>query len=97
MFPASRGSLGFRHAFLAGYFGDRMYDMATRYSSDVRRVDAEWGTAFTLDEIKGHLAIHKPNVSAGVERGGLRRNGFRLYALEHTAEAGVSCRIALLR
>ena len=41
-----------------------MFDMATRYAKDVRRVDSEWGVAFTLDEIKEHMAVHRPNVSA---------------------------------
>ncbi len=47
---------------VAGYFGERMVDMAERYGGDVRRIDKAWGQAFTLDEISTAIAEHKPAV-----------------------------------
>ncbi len=47
---------------VAGYFGERMVDMAERYGADVRRIDKAWGGAFTLDEIKVAIAEHKPAI-----------------------------------
>jgi len=47
---------------VAGYFGERMVDMAERYGADVRRIDKAWGQAFTLDEIGTAMAEHKPAI-----------------------------------
>ena len=35
-----------------GYFGRRLVDMAGRYGADVRCLDATWGAAFALDELR---------------------------------------------
>lgn len=45
---------------VAGYFAERMVDMAERYGADVRRIDKAWGQAFTLDEISAAMAEHRP-------------------------------------
>jgi len=45
---------------VAGYFSERIYDMAKRYGADVRRVEAPWGTWFTLDTLRAALQQHKP-------------------------------------
>lgn len=37
---------------VAGYFGERMVDMATRYGARVVRVDAEWGTPVEPDRVR---------------------------------------------
>ena len=47
---------------VAGYFSERMVDMAERYGADVRRVEKAWGQAFTLDEISAAVAEHKPAI-----------------------------------
>lgn len=47
---------------VAGYFGERMVDMAERYGGDVRRIDKAWGQAFTFDEISAAMAEHKPAI-----------------------------------
>ena len=35
--------------FVAGYFGDRLAEMGTRYGAAVTRVEAPWGTAFPIE------------------------------------------------
>lgn len=47
-----------------GYFGRRMVDMAGRYGADVRCLEATWGAAFSLDEIRNGLETHRPAVLA---------------------------------
>ena len=49
---------------VAGYFGRRMVDMAGIYGGDVRCLNAVWGEAFTLDEIRQGLETHRPQVLA---------------------------------
>ncbi|HUF38655.1 MAG TPA: alanine--glyoxylate aminotransferase family protein [Anaerolineales bacterium] len=39
-----------------GYFGERMFDMATRYTDQVDRIDAPWGEPLDLSDIKRALA-----------------------------------------
>lgn len=39
-----------------GYFGERMFDMATRYTDRVDRIDAPWGEAIDPDAIVSALA-----------------------------------------
>lgn len=40
---------------VTGYFGDRLAQMATRYGADVKRVDAEWGSAIDPDQVRQAL------------------------------------------
>lgn len=49
-------------ALVAGYFGERHCDMASRYGADVRRVDKPWGEVFSLQEIREALEKHRPQV-----------------------------------
>lgn len=49
---------------VAGYFGRRMVDMAGRYGGDVRCLEAVWGEAFTLDELRRGMEEHRPQVLA---------------------------------
>ncbi|MCB9135988.1 MAG: alanine--glyoxylate aminotransferase family protein [Anaerolineales bacterium] len=44
---------------IIGYFGERMYDMATRYTPNVDRLEKPWGEAFTPAEIKAALQKKK--------------------------------------
>lgn len=48
--------------FVAGYFGLRMVDMASRYGGDIRSVTKSWGSVFSLDEIEAALVEHKPRI-----------------------------------
>lgn len=50
-----------------GYFGDRMFDMASRYSSDVDRLAFPWGEAVDIDDV----------------RKALDRKSYKLVALVH--------------
>ncbi len=47
-----------------GYFGRRMADMAGRYGADVRCLEATWGAAFSLEELRAGMATHRPRVLA---------------------------------
>ncbi|MBD2663931.1 alanine-glyoxylate aminotransferase apoenzyme [Richelia sinica FACHB-800] len=49
---------------VAGYFGNRLVDMAGRYGGDVRTITKPWGQVFSLDEIKTALETHKPAIFA---------------------------------
>lgn len=49
---------------VAGYFGNRLVDMASRYGADVRTINKNWGQVFSLDEISAALATHKPAILA---------------------------------
>jgi alanine-glyoxylate transaminase/serine-glyoxylate transaminase/serine-pyruvate transaminase len=61
---------------VAGYFGERMVEIATRAHADVRRVDAPWGEAVTASQVdealKGHpaklVAIVHGETSTGVQQ-----------------------------
>lgn len=44
---------------IIGYFGERMYDMATRYTPNVDRLEKPWGEAFAPAEIKAALQKKK--------------------------------------
>jgi len=39
-----------------GFFGERLFDMATRYGAQVDRLDAAWGQVFDPDEVKAALS-----------------------------------------
>ncbi len=49
---------------VAGYFGNRLVDMAGRYGADVRTMTKPWGQVFSLDEIKHQLNTHRPAILA---------------------------------
>jgi alanine-glyoxylate transaminase / serine-glyoxylate transaminase / serine-pyruvate transaminase len=49
---------------VAGYFGNRLVDMAGRYGADVRSITKPWGQVFKLDELKTALETHRPTILA---------------------------------
>jgi len=49
---------------VAGYFGDRLVDMAGRYGADVRTITKPWGQVFSLDELRTALETHRPGILA---------------------------------
>ncbi|QKQ77615.1 alanine--glyoxylate aminotransferase family protein [Nostoc sp. TCL240-02] len=49
---------------VAGYFGNRLVDMAGRYGADVRTITKPWGQVFNLDELKTALETHRPAILA---------------------------------
>ncbi|ACC82813.1 alanine--glyoxylate aminotransferase family protein [Nostoc punctiforme] len=49
---------------VAGYFGNRLVDMAGRYGADVRSITKPWGQVFNLDELKTALETHRPAILA---------------------------------
>jgi alanine-glyoxylate transaminase / serine-glyoxylate transaminase / serine-pyruvate transaminase len=49
---------------VAGYFGNRLVDMAGRYGADVRSITKPWGQVFKLDELKTALETHRPAILA---------------------------------
>ncbi|MBD2776704.1 aminotransferase class V-fold PLP-dependent enzyme [Iningainema tapete] len=49
---------------VAGYFGNRLVDMAGRYGGDVRTITKPWGQVFTLDELRSAVSTHRPAILA---------------------------------
>jgi alanine-glyoxylate transaminase/serine-glyoxylate transaminase/serine-pyruvate transaminase len=49
-----------------GYFSTRMYQIASRYTQQVRRLDRTWGTVFTPEELDRALAEQPAKVVAMV-------------------------------
>ncbi|MBD2559247.1 MULTISPECIES: alanine--glyoxylate aminotransferase family protein [Nostoc] len=49
---------------VAGYFGNRLVDMAGRYGADVRTITKPWGQVFNLDELQTALETHRPAILA---------------------------------
>ncbi|MBN4003460.1 alanine--glyoxylate aminotransferase family protein [Nostoc sp. LPT] len=49
---------------VAGYFGNRLVDMAGRYGADVRSITKPWGQVFNLDELQTALKTHRPAILA---------------------------------
>lgn len=49
-----------------GYFGERMVEMATRYTDQVDRIDAPWGEALDVAAVKQALAAKKYKLFAFV-------------------------------
>ncbi len=47
---------------VAGYFGNRLVDMAGRYGADVRSISKPWGEVFSLDELKNAMEEHRPRI-----------------------------------
>ncbi|AUT02155.1 alanine--glyoxylate aminotransferase [Nostoc sp. CENA543] len=49
---------------VAGYFGNRLVDMAGRYGADVRTITKPWGQVFSLAELRTALETHRPAILA---------------------------------
>jgi alanine-glyoxylate transaminase/serine-glyoxylate transaminase/serine-pyruvate transaminase len=49
---------------VAGYFGNRLVDMASRYGADVRKITKPWGQVFSLDELRTAMETHRPAILA---------------------------------
>lgn len=49
---------------VAGYFGNRLVDMAGRYGADVRTITKPWGQVFNLSELRTALETHRPAILA---------------------------------
>jgi alanine-glyoxylate transaminase / serine-glyoxylate transaminase / serine-pyruvate transaminase len=49
---------------VAGYFGNRLVDMAGRYGADVRTITKPWGQVFSLAELRAAMEIHRPAILA---------------------------------
>jgi alanine-glyoxylate transaminase / serine-glyoxylate transaminase / serine-pyruvate transaminase len=49
---------------VAGYFGNRLVDMAGRYGADVRAITKPWGQVFSLAELRAAMEIHRPEILA---------------------------------
>jgi alanine-glyoxylate transaminase / serine-glyoxylate transaminase / serine-pyruvate transaminase len=47
---------------VAGYFGNRLVDMAGRYGADVRTISKPWGQNFALEELRTAMATHRPKI-----------------------------------
>jgi alanine-glyoxylate transaminase / serine-glyoxylate transaminase / serine-pyruvate transaminase len=47
---------------VAGYFGNRLVDMAGRYGADVKTISKPWGQNFSLDELRTAMATHRPKI-----------------------------------
>jgi len=47
---------------IAGYFSERIHDMALRYGAKVVRYETEWGKHFSLEQVKTALDTHKPKL-----------------------------------
>ncbi len=52
---------------VAGYFGNRLVDMAGRYGADVRSITKPWGQVFKLEELRNALSTHRPAILALVQ------------------------------
>ena len=49
---------------VAGYFGNRLVDMAGRYGGDVKTIAKPWGQVFSLEELRSALETHRPAILA---------------------------------
>jgi alanine-glyoxylate transaminase/serine-glyoxylate transaminase/serine-pyruvate transaminase len=49
---------------VAGYFGNRLVDMAGRYGADVRTITKPWGQVFSLEELRAAVETHRPTILA---------------------------------
>lgn len=49
---------------VAGYFGNRLVDMAGRYGADVRTITKPWGQVFSLEELRTALETNRPAILA---------------------------------
>jgi alanine-glyoxylate transaminase/serine-glyoxylate transaminase/serine-pyruvate transaminase len=53
--------------FVAGYFGERIAEMARRHGAAVARCDKAWGETFSDEEARSFIAREKPRVVAYVQ------------------------------
>lgn len=49
---------------VAGYFGNRLVEMAGRYGADVRAIAKPWGQNFSLAELRDAMEINRPAILA---------------------------------
>ncbi|HEY9824144.1 MAG TPA: alanine--glyoxylate aminotransferase family protein [Stenomitos sp.] len=49
---------------VAGYFGNRLVDMAGRYGANVQTITKPWGQVFDLEELKAAMETHRPQILA---------------------------------
>ncbi len=47
---------------VAGYFGNRLVDMAGRYGADVKTISKPWGQNFSIDELRTAMATDRPKI-----------------------------------
>jgi alanine-glyoxylate transaminase/serine-glyoxylate transaminase/serine-pyruvate transaminase len=51
---------------VAGYFSERLVDMASRLGAKVVRIDCSWGEAFSFEAIEQAFETHRPDIFAMV-------------------------------
>jgi alanine-glyoxylate transaminase / serine-glyoxylate transaminase / serine-pyruvate transaminase len=49
---------------VAGYFGNRLVDMAGRYGAEVHTITKPWGQVFSLAELRAAMETHRPRILA---------------------------------
>ena len=49
---------------VAGYFGNRLVDMAGRYGANVQTITKPWGQVFSLEELRAAMETHRPAILA---------------------------------
>jgi alanine-glyoxylate transaminase / serine-glyoxylate transaminase / serine-pyruvate transaminase len=49
---------------VAGYFGNRLVDMAGRYGAEVHTITKPWGQVFSLAELRAAMETHRPQILA---------------------------------
>jgi alanine-glyoxylate transaminase / serine-glyoxylate transaminase / serine-pyruvate transaminase len=49
---------------VAGYFGNRLVDMAGRYGAEVHTITKPWGQVFSLTELRTAMETHRPRILA---------------------------------
>ena len=49
---------------VAGYFGNRLVDMAGRYGADVQTITKPWGQVFSLAELRAAMEASRPRILA---------------------------------
>lgn len=49
---------------VAGYFGNRLVEMAGRYGATVQTIRKPWGQVFSLEELRSALETHRPTILA---------------------------------
>ncbi len=49
---------------VAGYFGNRLVDMAGRYGANVQTISKPWGQVFSLEELRTAVETHRPAILA---------------------------------
>lgn len=49
---------------VAGYFGNRLVDMAGRYGADVQKITKPWGEVFSLEELRTAVETYRPAILA---------------------------------